>query len=435
MTRFLARRLLNYLLLLALASFLTFSLTSVSFTPLESLEGRNPRPPQAVIDAKAAELDLDKPIPLRYAHWAAGAIHGDFGTTVAGQPVSDELGRRIGVSLRLLIIGSVLGATLGVLIGAWSAVRRAANLAPAEAMRSESPKTYRVTFVERLGLQSFFSQQSRMILRQLERQPVRVLMATMAIAFSVALVIAGNYFRDAIDMLVDVQFRRIQQEDATVAFTHPMTLRALRELEHVQGVLYAEPLRVLPIRLVSAHRSRRSAVQGLPHERTLRQLLDVKLRPIYLPKDGIVMTKELAASLHVTAGSSVELQILEGARRTVQVTVHALVEELIGVAVYMDLDALTHLLGEASTVSAAYIAIEPGSTERVFQRLKESPNIASINRRETMLHIFRDTLGERLVDAFVPTAVHIATEGPLGWAMRGLCLRRCQRHGQPQYDS
>lgn len=30
----------------------------------------------------------------------------------------------------------------------------------------------------------------------------------------------------------------------------------------------------------------------------------------------------------------------------------------------------------------------------------------------------------RLVDAFAPTTVHVATEGPLGWAMRGLCLRR-----------
>ena len=30
----------------------------------------------------------------------------------------------------------------------------------------------------------------------------------------------------------------------------------------------------------------------------------------------------------------------------------------------------------------------------------------------------------RMVDAFGPEAVHIATEGPLGWAMRGLCLRR-----------
>ncbi len=30
----------------------------------------------------------------------------------------------------------------------------------------------------------------------------------------------------------------------------------------------------------------------------------------------------------------------------------------------------------------------------------------------------------RLVDEFAPSAVHIATEGPLGWAMRRLCLRR-----------
>jgi peptide/nickel transport system permease protein len=124
MTRFLARRLLNYVVLLAIASFLTFSLTSLTFHPLDNLLQRNPRPPQAVIDAKAAELDLDKPIPLRYAHWVAGAVHGDFGTTIAGQPVADELWRRIGVSLRLVVIGSVLGTVIGVVVGAWSAIRQ-----------------------------------------------------------------------------------------------------------------------------------------------------------------------------------------------------------------------------------------------------------------------------------------------------------------------
>ena len=124
MTRFLARRLLNYLFLLFLASFLTFTLTSYTFTPLNSLLQRNPRPPQAVIDAKAAELDLDKPVPLRYAHWVSGAVRGDFGTTVGGQPVSEELWRRIGVSLRLLVIGSVLGTVIGVVVGAWGAIRQ-----------------------------------------------------------------------------------------------------------------------------------------------------------------------------------------------------------------------------------------------------------------------------------------------------------------------
>lgn len=124
MIAFLARRLLNYLVLLALASFLTFTLTSYTFTPLNSLLQRNPRPPQAVIDAKAAELDLDKPVPIRYAHWVSGAVRGDFGTTITGQPVSDELWRRIGVSLRLLAIGSVLGTVIGVVVGAWGAIRQ-----------------------------------------------------------------------------------------------------------------------------------------------------------------------------------------------------------------------------------------------------------------------------------------------------------------------
>jgi peptide/nickel transport system permease protein len=124
MTRFLARRLLNYLILLALASFLTFTLTSLTFKPLDSLLERTPRPPAAVIAAKAAELDLDKPVPLRYAHWVAGAVQGDFGTTVTGQPVTEELGRRVGVSLRLLVIGSVVGTLAGVVLGAWGAIRQ-----------------------------------------------------------------------------------------------------------------------------------------------------------------------------------------------------------------------------------------------------------------------------------------------------------------------
>jgi glutathione transport system permease protein len=124
MTRFLARRFLNYVVLLFLASFLTFALTSLTFRPLDSLEQRSPRPPQSAIDAKAAELDLDKPIPLRYVHWVSNAVQGDFGTTVTGHSVSEELGRRIGVSLRLLVIGSVFGTVIGVIVGAWSAIRQ-----------------------------------------------------------------------------------------------------------------------------------------------------------------------------------------------------------------------------------------------------------------------------------------------------------------------
>ncbi|BBX62828.1 peptide ABC transporter permease [Mycobacterium saskatchewanense] len=124
MTRFLARRLLNYVLLLALASFLTYCLTSLAFSPLDTLLQRNPRPPQAVIDAKAHALGLDVPIPIRYLHWASHTLQGDFGTTITGQPVGGTLWRRVGVTLRLLVIGSVVGTVLGIAAGAWGAIRQ-----------------------------------------------------------------------------------------------------------------------------------------------------------------------------------------------------------------------------------------------------------------------------------------------------------------------
>jgi peptide/nickel transport system permease protein len=124
MIRFLLRRLLNYLVLLAVASFLAFWLASVAFHPLDSFIERHPQPPAEAIHAKAVELGLDKPIPIRYAEWAAGVVRGNFGTTVTGHPVSQELWSRVGVSLRLVVIGSLAGTVTGVVLGAWGAVRQ-----------------------------------------------------------------------------------------------------------------------------------------------------------------------------------------------------------------------------------------------------------------------------------------------------------------------
>jgi glutathione transport system permease protein len=124
MTGFLARRLANYVLLCLAATFLAFALGSLTFSPLGQLQGRNPAPPASVIAAKRAELHLDEPIPARFVAWMGGVVHGDFGSTITGQPITDELGARAGVSLRLFALGTVLGIAGGVLVGVASAIRQ-----------------------------------------------------------------------------------------------------------------------------------------------------------------------------------------------------------------------------------------------------------------------------------------------------------------------
>jgi peptide/nickel transport system permease protein len=124
MARFLVQRLLNYVALCLVATFLAFALAAMTFDPVGRLLERNPPPPQATIDAKRAELRLDEPIPQRFVLWLGDAVQGDFGQTVVNTPVSDELPRRIGVSLRLFLLGTVVGIGLGVIVGVASAIRQ-----------------------------------------------------------------------------------------------------------------------------------------------------------------------------------------------------------------------------------------------------------------------------------------------------------------------
>jgi peptide/nickel transport system permease protein len=126
MGRFLLRRLVHHLVLVFLATTLAYVLASLALDPRSRYEGRNPPPPPAVIDAQLSAYGVNDKDPLlgRYVHWMGGVLRGDFGRTVTGGSINDELWSRALVSLRLLVIGSVLGAAVGVLVGVVSAVKQ-----------------------------------------------------------------------------------------------------------------------------------------------------------------------------------------------------------------------------------------------------------------------------------------------------------------------
>jgi peptide/nickel transport system permease protein len=126
MLKFLLRRFANYLVLILLATCLGYFLAATALHPRQIYEGRNPPPPEASIDKTLDDLNLNNKTPVitRFKTWAGHAIHGDFGKTVFGQRINDEMPRRMGVSLRLLLLGSLLGALFGVALGVISAVKQ-----------------------------------------------------------------------------------------------------------------------------------------------------------------------------------------------------------------------------------------------------------------------------------------------------------------------
>lgn len=109
-----------------LATSLTYLLAATALNPRSNFEGRNPPPPAAVVDAQLDELNLNdkRPALQRFGRWTKGVIEGNLGKTIDGGSVNAEMGRRMGVSLRLLLIGSILGSLCGVAAGAYSAIRQ-----------------------------------------------------------------------------------------------------------------------------------------------------------------------------------------------------------------------------------------------------------------------------------------------------------------------
>jgi len=126
MGKFLLRRVVYAAVLVVIAASSTYFLAAKALNPRSNFEGRNPPPPEAVIDAQLDALNLNNKTPVveRFARWANGVLHGDLGATIDGDSVNAEMRRRVGVSLRLLVIGSILGSLAGIAAGAYGAVKQ-----------------------------------------------------------------------------------------------------------------------------------------------------------------------------------------------------------------------------------------------------------------------------------------------------------------------
>lgn len=121
---FTIRRVISSVFVLLASSFLVFALCAASFDPLAKFRTRQPAPTQAYLDHQAHVLGVDRPFFARYWTWLSGVVTGDFGKTINGTPVSDQLWTRAGVTSRMIIAAMLLAIVLAVIIGVIGAVRQ-----------------------------------------------------------------------------------------------------------------------------------------------------------------------------------------------------------------------------------------------------------------------------------------------------------------------
>lgn len=328
-------------------------------------------------------------IGVALGQWLAASIVGLYGRFFHFPILEARLDRGLVVTS---VVVAVLAAGTGALAAAWRAVR----MAPADAMRPPSPARYRRGLLSRLGLARLAGPMGRMIVRDLERRPVQSGLSVVGIAFAAAIVVLGRFSVDSMDYLMDVVFARAMREDVAVTLARPVPRAELGWFRHAPGVLVAEPMRTVPVRLRVRARAYDTAITAWPRAATLRQVLDGQARPVPLPADGVLVTALLAERLDVGVGDLVTVERLEADHATFDLPVAALVDERIGMNAYMDLDALDRALGEEPRLSGVLLGVDRGQRDRLLHALGEVPGVILVSEPRSMREAFDAQSGQMM---------------------------------------
>ena len=279
---------------------------------------------------------------------------------------------------------SIAFATLGTVSG----VRYAAKLSPAEAMRPAPPERVRPILLERIGpLWRPLSFRTKMMLRDLFRNPFRSLVGVFASVIATALIFASLSMTDALDVVVTHEFVKVMHDDMSAGLRDPVGREMLAEAHGLPGVVLAEPQLGVTCDLSNGPRGKRVAITGLLPGMRLLTPLDSAGNPVPIPESGLVLTKKLAEILGVQAGDRLRFRPLIGTREETSAPVVQVIESYLGLGAYADLRYLSSLIGEEWVANTILLQMEPSRSDApIVRELRRRPAVVGMSRRLRALH-------------------------------------------------
>lgn len=283
-----------------------------------------------------------------------------------------------------------------VVAGVFSAVRRAAKLPPAEAMRPEPPANYRPSLLERAGVGRWFSTSFRIAMRNIERRPIQAFFTVAGLSLGTALLILPNTFKAGIADVLDFQWDVVQRQDLNLGLVEPSSARTLHEFERLPGVVNAEPTRMASVRIHFHGRSRQIGLRSLEVGSTHNRAIDTRGQEITPPDDGLIVSAKLAQVLGAQPGDELIVEALEGKRPIRPVKLVALAEDFTGIAAYMERHALNRFLGEGDVITGATLTIDSARRAEFLHALKGIPRVSAVAIKESMRQAFRETTAQSM---------------------------------------
>lgn len=126
MMKYIGKRLLQLIPILLGITFLSFAMMSLAGSDVvtELYTNRGVEVSQEIIDAKRAELGLDRPLIVQYGSWLLSMLQGDMGRSyVTGAGVFNTFLSKLPATLMLTAVSIIMTVAISIPLGILSAVR------------------------------------------------------------------------------------------------------------------------------------------------------------------------------------------------------------------------------------------------------------------------------------------------------------------------
>lgn len=344
----------------------------------------------------------NREIALHYLKFAfvfvlGGAVFGTLGGIVLGGKMTQMYHmffRFPDLSFHLdraALVEALVVASIAATIGVLGAVRRAAQLPPAEAMRPEPPASYRPALIERTGIAHLFANTFRIAVRNLERKPSQAAFTIAGLALATGILVIPNCFHDSVGHILDFQWDTVAREDVSVGLQDPSSETAKFAFRELPGVVSMEPFRYAAARIYFGQHHRQIAIQGMEPASLHERIIDHHNHVVALPPQGLIVSSKLGEILGAKLGDQVTLEFLEGRRRTVEVPLAGFSEDFSGLAAHMNRHTLNRLLGEGDIITGASFCVDHASWSTFLRTLKAVPKVSWVVVKNSLRENFRTT--------------------------------------------
>ena len=276
----------------------------------------------------------------------------------------------------------------GGLLGSFMGALKALKLTPAEAMRPEAPKPIKFDIVGKIKvLKYILTSRGQMALRGILRSPMRSSFVVLGVTFSYMLLCVYGDMEGMVDTLLYQQFEDIRMYDARITLNQPVPYnQAVESAFAVSHVTDAAGIWELPVTLTNRHLRESTLITGIYKNGDLFRVFDSRTGLVHPPpRDGLIITNGLADQINARTGDILYISTFL-TEEDIPVPVTMIVEQNIGSGAFMEISALSDLVGHPAVASA--IILNTDNLEYITDRFTESPLVNTVESKYATLQAY-----------------------------------------------